>query len=160
MLLLKVVPQVLHLLVVLELGVALNVNNSHINVVPQQLVENKCKRALALVLGFHRGKQEVEPLWLLYEKRLEHMPPTEGEQTSLCLAQSLGKRKDAYAKRHKIIVLVNHQAQQAFVGHRQIHLHKLINLLWSERCKAVKVRVALVAQLKESLAVILRNLVT
>ena len=152
---LKIGPQVLHVLVVLKFGITLYVNNSHLNVMPYQFIEHQCECTLALILWLHCRKQEVESFGLLYEKRLEYVPPSKWEQVTFCLTQRLGKRENAYTKRHKIVVLVNHQTQQALVGHRQVHLHKLVNLLWSERRKAIQLRVALVAQFKESPAITL-----
>ena len=160
LLLLKVIPQVLHILVVLKFRVALNVNNAHLNVVTQQFVEYHCKSTFGLILGLHGSEQKVEPLGLLYEQRLQDVPPTEREQLTLCLAQCLGKREYAYTKRHKIVILVNNKAQQPLVGQWNVHLHKLFNLLWCERCKAIKLCIALVAQFKECLAITPCNLGT
>ena len=68
LLLLKVGPQVLHVFVMFEFGVALDVNNAHLNVVTQKLVEYHCKGSLALVFGLHGCKQEVESFGVLDEK--------------------------------------------------------------------------------------------
>ena len=134
---LKIGPQVLHVLVVLKFGITLDINNSHLNVMTYQFIEHQCECTLALILGLHSRKQEVESFGLLYEKRLEYVPPSKWEQTTLCLTQRLGKGEYANAKSHKIIIFINNQTQQSLVGKRHIHLHKLVNLFWSKRRKAI-----------------------
>ena len=152
LLLLELIPLGLHLGIVLQLRIALNINNTQFHEVTQHFTEDQRKCTLTLIFGLHCHKQEVETLGRFHKESLQQMPPTQREHPAPRLAQSLGKRIYTHAHSHKIVILVNNKRDKTQIHNRQIHLYILFYLLLAQRRVTIKLRVALVDKPEQRLS--------
>ena len=90
--------------------------------------EEQCVDAFALVFGKDGHKQEVDNLRMLDFQGLYQMPPSEGEQFALGLLQGMAQAGDAHAHCHGFALLVLHDGEQTQVEELQILVHIFVNL--------------------------------
>ena len=84
------------------------------------------------------------------------MPPSEGpESAATTLLQRARERRDGDAHTHQAVVLrgVLHQGDELQVGHLQVHVDVLVNLLVRQLVVAIEILEGLVDELEDALAV-------
>ncbi len=86
------------------------------------------------------------------------MPPSEGEETSARLAQSLRHRRHAYTHTYEFVIAVHHDAHIIELKQPEIHVDIIGYLLVGERAVTVKPRIGLVDELEKSLAILFLDL--
>ena len=89
---LEVLPLALHLVVHLQFGIAFGIFEAKLLINGNQVGKEQCVHALALIIGPHGHKQQIEYLRALPHERFQHMEPSEGQQPAFGLLQGTRER--------------------------------------------------------------------
>lgn len=141
---LEILPLRLHLRVQLQLRVALGIFEAIFLEIRNQVGEQQCVYALALIFRLDSHKQKVDRVGHVEIHGAHQMPPSERQHSPMRLLQRPRQRRQSHAHTDNLVVGVFYHTEQVEAQQAQINLHIIVNLTVGQFGKLKQLGISLV----------------